>query len=226
MWKRTKENIFLFLNMSFPLWPSRTRQEGQRSMIRAIKVTSNASWNFFVVFLSEKSLWIFINNACPIPCAILFKVQTNVDNKRQPSSTGLDRCEKVFTFFQRVQVQFRWKESWPILPYSCLICHIILSCIHSIHWKAAALFNITQRVTEPLAWLHSATVLMFAEMPKSKEINNSQFPWKIWGKGSDGLIKKNTASISAFKGCKTSQLYPTSQINYEIHKSPNWDSCF
>lgn len=109
---------------------------------------------------------------------------------------------------------------------SCLICHIILSCIHSIHWKAAALFNITQRVTEPLAWLHSATVLMFAEMPKSKEINNSQFPWKIWGKSSDGLIKKNTASISAFKGCKTSQLYPTSQINYEIHKSPNWDSCF
>lgn len=128
-------------------------------------------------FKCRKSLWIFINNACPIPCAILYKMQANVDNKRQLSGTGLDRCEKVFTVFQRVQVQLGGRSTDRFYFDSCLISHIVLSFIHCIHWKAI-LFNITQRGTEPLAWLHTATVLMFAEIPKLKEINNSQFPWK------------------------------------------------
>lgn len=73
------------------------------------------------------------------------------DNKRQPSGTGLDRCEKVFTFFQRVQVQLgagteSGRRAGQFYLDSCLISYIILSCINSIYGKAAALFNKMQRV--------------------------------------------------------------------------------
>lgn len=109
----------------------------------------SASWEvLFVFLLSEKSLWIFKNNGCQIPWSILFTVQTNFENKRQPSCIGLG--VRRFSFFQWRQLPLgaeieSGRRTDQFYLDSHLISHLILSCIHSIHWKARALFNMTQR---------------------------------------------------------------------------------